>query len=109
MAKTPQAGKKKCGGFGRIVKLAALALTAAAVIKEVRTPADERTWNGTVASVVPYDFRMPTVERVKERLWNPEGEHYVGPRVFGVGWTVNVGKIAHVIQEKVQERAAARD
>ena len=38
---------------------------------------------------IPYDFRMPTPARIKERMWNPEDPHIVTPRVFGAGWTVN--------------------
>ncbi|MBN9374424.1 MAG: hypothetical protein J0I40_03325 [Cellulomonas sp.] len=91
---------KKRGGFRNLVTLVTIALGIAAVVKELRKPADERTWNGTVAAVVPYDFRMPTLERAKERLWNPEASSFVGPRVFGVGWTVNVGKIWALVQEK---------
>ena len=89
---------KKRGGFRSLVRLVAIALGIAAVVKELRRPADERTWNGTVA--VPYDFRMPTLERAKERLWNPEAPSFVGPRVFGVGWTLNVGKVWALVQEK---------
>jgi len=85
--------KKKRGGLRGLIQLAMIALAAAAVIKELRTPQELRTWNGKVASVVPYDFRVPTVERAKERLWNPESEKLVGPRVFGVGWTVNFGRL----------------
>ncbi|QAY69454.1 DUF5808 domain-containing protein [Xylanimonas protaetiae] len=94
-------GKRKGGGLKRLVTLATIALAAAAVVKELRKPGDERTWNGTVASVVPYDFRMPTVARAKERLWNPEASSVVGPRVFGVGWTVNVGKVVSLLRERL--------
>lgn len=89
------------GGFRKLVTLVAMALTVAAVVKELRTPAEERTWHGTVASVVPYEFRMPTLARFRERLWNPESEHYVGPRVFGVGWSLNVGKVVAEVRERL--------
>ncbi|MCG2799405.1 MAG: DUF5808 domain-containing protein [Cellulomonas sp.] len=82
----------RCQGFGDAVRLVAIGLTVAAVVKELRTPAAERTWNGIIAGFVPYDFRVPTCDRIRERVWNPEGEHLVSPHVFGVGWTLNVGK-----------------
>jgi len=41
---------------------------------------------------VPYDFRMPTVERIKSTFWDPNGT-IVANRVFGVGWTVNLGAV----------------
>ncbi|QAY63931.1 hypothetical protein ET495_12615 [Xylanimonas allomyrinae] len=95
---------RRCGqrsSLKNLVTLATVALAAAAVVKELRTPADQRTWNGKVAAVVPYDFRVPTVERAKERLWNPEAASFVGPRVFGVGWTVNVGKVVATVRERL--------
>lgn len=89
------------GGLKKLFSLVATALAVAAVVKELRTPPDERTWNGKVAAVVPYDFRMPTVSRIRERLWNPERESFVSPRVFGVGWTLNFGKVMAVARDKL--------
>jgi hypothetical protein len=74
------------------LKLLAAALVVAAVIKELRLPKDERTWHGALGGFVPYDFRMPTVEKIKETFWNPHGPIVVD-RVFGVGWTLNLGAI----------------
>ena len=104
------AGKKaggttrKRGGLKRAVTLVTMGLAVAAIVKELRKPEDERTWHGTVAAVVPYDFRMPTFERAKERLWDPEAPSVVGPRVFGVGWTVNVGRLWALVQERLAAR-----
>lgn len=92
--------RKGPGGMRRLVTLVAFGLAVAAIVKELRTPQPERTWNGKVAGFVPYDFRMPTVQRFKERVWNPEGEHYLGPRVFGVGWTVNAGKVLSAVRAR---------
>jgi hypothetical protein len=69
-----------------------LGLLAAAVAQELRRPAEDRTWQGKVGGVVPYDFRRPTAARVRERLWNPEGSLVVA-QPFGMGWTLNVGKL----------------
>ena len=77
----------------RVIRLIALGLAVAAVVKELRTPADERAWHGVVVGFVPYDFRIPTIARVKQRMWDPDSAHVVGPRVFGVGWTVNLGRL----------------
>lgn len=93
-------GRGKPEGLRQIITLIAVALAVVAVVKELRMPADRRTWNGKVAGFVPYDFRMPTVQRFKERVWNPEGEHYLGPRVFGVGWTVNAGKVLSAVRAR---------
>jgi len=69
-----------------------LAVAVAAVVKELRTPAEHRAGHGTVAGVIPYDFRRPTLDRAKQRLWNSEGP-LVSPQVFGVGWTLNLGAL----------------
>jgi hypothetical protein len=43
---------------------------------------------------MPYDFRMPTAERVASRWWDPLDQRVFVPRVFGVGWAVNFGSLA---------------
>jgi hypothetical protein len=70
-----------------------LALIAAAVGTELRKPAAERTWEGRIAGLLPYDLRPPTPARIRERLWNPEDRRILVPTVFGVGWTVNFGRL----------------
>jgi hypothetical protein len=83
--------------FRRIVKLAAFAVTVAAIVEQLRLPAEQRTWEGRVGGLVPYDFRMPTLERAKSRWWNPEDDRLFVPTVFGVGWTINAARIARVL------------
>ncbi len=92
---------KKKSAFSRSVSLVTTGLAIAAVVKELRLPADERTWNGTVAGFVPYDYRIPTVERVKERLWSPDNPHIFVPHVFGVGWTVNAGRVVSLVRDAI--------
>ena len=94
-------GKKRSGPG--LLQLIVMALTVAAIVKELRTPAEERGWNGVVAGFVPYDFRMPTLERVRERVWDPEGDHLLSPHVFGVGWTVNLGRVFELAREAYAE------
>jgi hypothetical protein len=84
------------GRIRRIVKLAAFAVTVAAIVEQLRLPAGERTWEGRVGGLVPYDFRMPTFERARSRWWNPADDRLFVPTVFGVGWTVNFGRIARL-------------
>ena len=89
------------GGLRKLLTLVVVALTVAAVVKELRTPKAERSWHGKIATVVPYELRVPTLERARERLWNPDAEHVVGPRVFGVGWSMNLGKAVAIVRGKV--------
>ncbi len=99
--------RKRRGGIQDVLRLVMLALAVAAVVKELRTPAGERTWHGVVAGFVPYDFRVPTLERFRERVWNPRGEHLISPHVFGVGWTVNLGKVVAMARQRASTASPA--
>ena len=39
---------------------------------------------------VPYEFRLPTLCRVRQRWWNPDDPRIFTPHVFGVGWSLNL-------------------
>ena len=58
--------------------------TLATVVYAVKT----RRSHGTLLKV-PFEFRVPTLGRIRERWWNPEDERVFTPGVLGVGWTVN--------------------
>ena len=85
-------------GFRRFVKLVAFGLVVAAVIDQLRRDPEERTWEGSVAGIVPYDFRMPTLERARSRWWNTDDDRLFVPQVFGVGWTINLARLARLAQ-----------
>ena len=82
--------------FRRFVKLVAFGLVLAALIDQLRRDPEERTWEGSVAGVVPYDFRMPTLERARSRWWNTDDDRLFVPQVFGVGWTINFARLARL-------------
>jgi hypothetical protein len=82
--------------FRRFVKLVAFGLVLAALIDQLRRDPEERTWEGSVAGIVPYDFRMPTLERARSRWWNTEDDRLFVPQVFGVGWTINFARLARL-------------
>ena len=42
---------------------------------------------------VPFEFRVPTLPRARERLWNREDPRILTPHVFGVGWSLNVYQV----------------
>jgi hypothetical protein len=88
-------------GPPNVVRLLWLGLVVAAVAKELRTPSEERTWHGKVAGFVPYDFRVPTPSRIKHRMWAPKDDHVLVPHPFGVGWTVNVGRVVALVRERL--------
>jgi hypothetical protein len=85
--------------FRDLVAGAALALLAAAFVRELNIPRDQRTWHGHVMGV-PYDLRRPTWHRVQESWWAPEDPRLVTPRAIGVGWSLNVGRIVGLVKAR---------
>jgi len=72
----------------RIIEAAVVTVTLAAVCQELEKPKEERNWHGKVG-FIPYDFRLPTIERVKELCWNPDDSRIFTPGVWGIGWAIN--------------------
>ena len=87
-------------GSQRLIRLVLAGLVVAAVVKELRTPPDERTWHGVVAGFIPYDLRVPTLARLRERIWAPEDERLLTPHPFGVGWTLNAGRVVLLVRRR---------
>jgi hypothetical protein len=90
-------------GIRRAARLAVVGLVVAAVATELAKPEAERTWNGRVFGLVPYDFRPPTWERIRTAYWNPDSEQLFSDRVLGVGWAVNLHQ-AKVLLEDLFDR-----
>lgn len=47
---------------------------------------------------LPYDFRRPTVSKLKERFWNAKDDRIFTPMVFGWGYAINLYQIARVLR-----------
>jgi hypothetical protein len=86
--------------LARIAAAAAGALAGAAVAKELDKTDEEREWHGEIAGV-PYDFRAPSVDKLRRAAWDPENPNVVGPPAFGVGWSINLARIAAMVQQPV--------
>ncbi len=67
-----------------------LIIVAVAIANELRKPAGERTWHDRLFGFLPYDFRRPTFERLKQTVWNTGSDRILVPQVFGIGWSVNL-------------------
>jgi len=78
-----------------------------AIYQELKKPAEERTWHGKVAGIVPYDFRVPDLKRLKEAYWNPDSDVLFTEKVIGVGWSVNLPVAVRKISEIAAQYAAA--
>ena len=75
--------------FTRLLQAAAITVTLAAVCQELEKPKEEREWHGKVG-FIPYDFRMPTIQRLKAGYWNPDSTDIFSPEVCGIGWAINL-------------------
>ena len=74
--------------FVRLLQATVITVTLAAVCQELEKPKEERTWQGKVG-FIPYDFRIPTLQRLKEGYWNSDSTGIFSSEVFGVGWAIN--------------------
>ena len=89
-----------------LLKLARTAVWLAffgAIYQELKKPPEQRTWHGKVLGVVPYDFRLPTIERVREAYWAPERDEIFTEKVVGVGWAVNFPTAARKLSELAEQ------
>lgn len=77
-----------------VLRAVGLAVTVAAVADAVR----QRRTHGEALGFVPYDFRPPSGKTVRRRLWAPDDDRLITPAVFGVGWSVNVGRLARLLR-----------
>ena len=94
----------------KAIRLLAWASVAAAVYQELKKPPALRTWHGKVGGIIPYDFRVPTIERLRDAYWNPDSDRIFSERVVGVGWAINIPTAARKLVEIAQQYVdASRD
>ncbi|HEV7236319.1 MAG TPA: DUF5808 domain-containing protein, partial [Ktedonobacteraceae bacterium] len=80
---------KKQPTLGNVMVLIGLAaLMGLAIREQLQMPPEERTWHGTLFGI-PYDFRRPTIERLREAFWNKDTPRVLVPHAFGMGWSIN--------------------
>jgi hypothetical protein len=70
--------------IGSVWRLIATAFTVAAIVHAYRTKQSHGTYFH-----VPFEFRFPTVGRLRQRLWNRHDHRIFTPSVLGIGWSVN--------------------
>ncbi|HVB23264.1 MAG TPA: DUF5808 domain-containing protein [Ktedonobacteraceae bacterium] len=81
--------KNKRPTAGDVITMIGIAtLMGLAVREQLQMPPEERTWHGTLYGI-PYDFRRPTIERLRETFWNKDTTRVLVPQVFGMGWSIN--------------------
>ena len=71
-----------------LFRIATSAFTVATIVHAATTKQSHGKFLG-----VPFEFRFPTVKRVRERWWNREDPRIFTPHVFGVGWSLNLYQV----------------
>lgn len=89
-------GEAAMSKLRKLVTLIGIVIAAIALIQEFRKPRGARDWHGRVGGLVPYEFRPPTVGRLKETYWEPDDDRVLTPTAFGVGWGVNLARVARL-------------
>ena len=90
----------------RARSLVLVMLTLTAVVTELRKPKAERTWEGQLGGLIPYDLRRPTLARARLRWWNASDKRIFVPKVLGVGWTVNFRRVVDLSAAQLGRREA---
>lgn len=94
--KTEDHRKSRRFSLRKLWRLVLVVIGVIAIVQELKKPPKKRTWHGKVGDLVPYDFRLPTVERIRATHWNPDGPILPG-KAFGVGWALNLGAVKKLI------------
>ncbi|HUH17515.1 MAG TPA: hypothetical protein VMM85_06175 [Methylomirabilota bacterium] len=76
--------------FAWLLRMLVIGAVAGAIYTELRKPPEQRTWHGKLLGFVPYDFRLPSLEGLRQAYWNPHSPKLFTPRPLGVGWAVNI-------------------
>ena len=90
LSRKADTARSELGDLMWLLRMAVVATVLGAVYTELRKPPEQRTWNGKLLGVIPYDFRLPTIERLRAAYWNPASPKVFTPRPLGVGWAVNI-------------------
>jgi hypothetical protein len=96
--------------LGRLARLALVLVVVQALRDQLSRSPEDRTWFGRVGPV-PYDFRVPNLDRLLAAYWNPDSDRLFTDRVLGVGWAVNFAqalKIVNELREQSREMSAFR-
>jgi len=86
--------KKILSPMNIIMSVLLVIYVGVAIVEQLRRPPGERTWHGRIAGI-PYDFRIPTVDRLRATFWNKDTAQILVPQAFGIGWTVNLYPLLH--------------
>lgn len=80
-------------------------LVVNAIREQLRRPPEERTWHGRIYGI-PYDFRLPTPERVRATYWNDQTSQVLLPHAFGLGWGLNFYPLVYPRVKELSEQTS---
>lgn len=80
--------KKQPTSGDALVVIGIATLMGLAIREQLQMPPEERTWHGTLFGI-PYNFRRPTIERLRKTFWNKDTARVLVPQFFGMGWSIN--------------------
>jgi hypothetical protein len=90
LSRRADTARGELGDLMWLLRMLVLGAVAGAVYTELRKPPAERTWHGKLLGFVPYDFRIPTLDALRQAYWNPRSPKLFTERPLGVGWAVNI-------------------
>ena len=90
LSRKADTARSELGDLMWLIRMTVLAAIAGSVYAELRKPPEQRTWNGKLLGVIPYDFRWPSLEALRQAYWNPRSPKLFTARPLGVGWAVNI-------------------
>ena len=94
--------RSEVGAFFWLLRTAVIGAVVGAVWSELRKPPEQRTWHGRLLGFVPYDFRIPSLESLRQAYWNPHSPKVFTDRPLGVGWAVNIPTLLRRIGVKAE-------
>ena len=82
--------------FRRNVLIATAAvLLGAAVAEELMKPPEQRTWEGRILDLIPYDLRLVTPDGLRAAKENPADAHLT------LGYRLDLGRAARFVRRRL--------
>jgi hypothetical protein len=75
--------------------VAGAALLGAALVEELMKPREERTWEGRIFDLIPYDLRLATPDGWRAARENP------GEAQLVLGYRLDLGRAAKLVRRRL--------
>ena len=78
-----------------VLLVAGAALLGAAVVEELMKPREERTWEGRIFDLIPYDLRLATPDGFRAAKERPEDARLV------LGYRLDLSRAAKLVRRRL--------